>query len=39
MTKQEAVGKLVAWANAQIGTKEGTNNQNRYAAIAESMRR
>ena len=38
MTIQEAKEKLVTWANAQIGTREGSNNYNRYAAIAESMR-
>lgn len=38
MTIQEAKEKLTDWANAQIGTREGSNNQNRYAAIAESMR-
>lgn len=38
MTIQEAKEKLIAWANAQIGTREGSNNNNRYAAIRESMR-
>ena len=38
MTIQEAKEKLVTWANAQIGTREGSGNYNRYAAIAESMR-
>ena len=38
MTIQEAKEKLIAWANAQIGTREGSNNYNRYAAIADSMR-
>ena len=38
MTKQNAINRLVAWANAQIGTREGSGNHNRYAAIGESMR-
>ena len=38
MTIQEAKEKLTDWANAQIGTREGSGNYNRYAAIAESMR-
>ena len=32
MTEQEAKNKLIAWANAQVGTREGANNWNRYAA-------
>lgn len=38
MTRNEAISKLLTWANAQIGTRESNNNYNRYAAIAESMR-
>ena len=32
MTENEARQKLIAWAEAQIGTREGVNNWNRYAA-------
>lgn len=32
MTKSEAVRKLVTWCNAQVGTREGANNYNQYAA-------
>lgn len=31
MTKNEAISKLLAWANAQIGTAEGGDNWNKYA--------
>ena len=31
MTVREAKNKLIAWAEAQIGTREGANNYNRYA--------
>ena len=31
MTISEAKAKLVAWANAQVGYAEGTNNWNKYA--------
>lgn len=31
MTIQEARGRLIAWANAQIGYREGENNHNKYA--------
>lgn len=31
MTADEAKEKLVAWANAQIGTREGADNWNKYA--------
>ena len=31
MTIQEAKAKLVAWANEQVGYKEGANNYNKYA--------
>ena len=37
MTIQEAKNKLIVWANAQIGAREGADNFNRYAAIAQSM--
>ena len=32
MTENEARQKLISWAEAQIGTREGANNWNRYAA-------
>ena len=32
MTENDARQKLIAWAEAQIGTREGVNNWNRYAA-------
>ena len=32
MTIQEAKSRLIAWAEAQIGTREGADNYNRYAA-------
>lgn len=31
MTITDAKARLVAWANAQVGTREGDNNWNRYA--------
>ena len=31
MTIQEAKNKLIAWCNAQLGTREGANNYNKYA--------
>lgn len=31
MTINEAKNKLVAWCNAQLGTREGANNYNKYA--------
>ena len=31
MTEQEARTRLIRWAEAQIGTREGANNYNRYA--------
>lgn len=31
MTKQEAINKLVAWATAQIGYTEGSDNYNKFA--------
>ena len=31
MTEKEAKQKLIRWAEAQIGTREGANNWNRYA--------
>lgn len=31
LTKQEAINKLVAWASAQIGYAEGSNNYNKFA--------
>lgn len=33
MTIDEAKDKLIEWANHQIGTHEGANNYNRYAAV------
>lgn len=35
MTVQEAKSKLVQWALAQVGYREGDNNYNRYAAVKE----
>ena len=32
MTIQEAKNKLVSWCNSQVGTHEGANNYNKYAA-------
>ena len=32
MTENDARQKLIHWAEAQIGTREGANNWNRYAA-------
>ena len=37
MTIQEAKQKLIRWAEAQIGTREGVNNWNRYAAGMEKL--
>lgn len=36
MTEQEAKNKIVSWAKAQIGYKEGENNWNKYAQGKES---
>ena len=35
MTEEQAKQKLIAWAEAQIGTKEGPNNWNKYAASGD----
>lgn len=35
MTIEQAKQKLIAWANAQIGTMEGPNNWNKYADSAD----
>lgn len=35
MTEIEAKQKIVNWANKQIGTREGPNNWNKYAANAD----
>lgn len=32
MTIDQAKAKLIAWCNAQIGTREGANNYNKFAA-------
>ena len=37
MTIQEAKEKLIEWANHQIGTHEGPNNQNPYAPTASKL--
>lgn len=37
MTEQEAKNRLIAWAEAQIGTREGANNWNRYAKGMEKL--
>ena len=31
MTRNEAISKLLTWANAQIGTVESGDNWNKYA--------
>ena len=31
MTEAQAKSKLIAWASAQVGTREGANNWNKYA--------
>ena len=31
MTKEQAVNKLLTWVSAQVGTREGANNYNKYA--------
>ena len=36
MTEQEAKNKLVSWAKAQIGYREGESNWNKYAQGKES---
>lgn len=33
MNRNEARAKFVSWANAQVGTREGANNYNRYADV------
>ena len=38
MTEEQAKQKLIAWAEAQIGTKEGPNNWNKYAESADLQR-
>ena len=35
MTEAQAKEKLIAWAEAQIGTKEGPNNWNKYAESSD----
>jgi hypothetical protein len=37
MTENEAKQKLIAWAEAQVGTREGVNNWNRYARGMEKL--
>ena len=37
MTIQEAKARLVAWANNQVGTREGDNNWTRYAVGMEKL--
>jgi len=32
MTEQQAIEKLVAWCNGEVGYHEGSNNYNKYAA-------
>ena len=32
MTEQQAIQKLVTWCNGEVGSKEGENNWNKYAA-------
>lgn len=35
MTRNDAINRLCAWAQSQIGTHEGENNWNKYAAMPE----
>lgn len=37
MTEAQARDKLIAWANAQVGTREGENNWTRYAVGMEKL--
>ena len=37
MTENEAKQKLISWAEAQVGTREGANNWNRYAKGMEKL--
>lgn len=37
MTKSEAVGKLIAWAESQVGYKAGANQDNKYARKIDSI--
>ena len=37
MTAAQAKQKLIAWANAQVGTREGDNNWTRYAVGMEKL--
>lgn len=38
MTIEKSKSNLIAWVYSQLGTKEGTNNQNKYAAMPEITR-
>lgn len=38
MTTDQAKNKLISWAVSQIGTREGADNWNRYAAMANVQR-
>lgn len=38
MTIEQAKTKLLAWVTGQVGTREGANNWNRYAAMANVQR-
>ena len=37
MTENEAKQKLIRWAEAQVGTREGANNWNKYAKGMEKL--
>lgn len=37
MTKEEAISRLVTWANNQVGYPEGDNNWNKYAPIVTPL--
>lgn len=37
MTVEQAKGKLIDWAKAQVGASEGANNWNKYAEMPELM--
>lgn len=38
MTKEQAVQILVDWCNAQVGTREGSDNWNKYAAYLDPLK-
>lgn len=38
MTEQQAITKLVAWCNGEVGYKEGANNWNKYSDNADVVK-